>query len=478
MSKAATASRRAGSGDPPAPADISTFPNALRYLMDRTDHERMRIVRYDDKSFKLDRMKQLLAAMGNPHDQIRTVHVAGTVGKGSTVAMIASILQGCGYTVGQYTSPHMIDIRERISINGQMISRNDFTELTREAGQAAAKLNFEPTFFEIVTAIAFKYFAEEAVDIAVVEVGLGGRLDSTNVIMPEVSVVTTIDLDHTHILGRTVVEIAKEKAGIFKKGVPVLSFEQHPDVEKVLRAAASHVGAPLRIINKDIEFSSRFGVATDLGPHTRVCLLTETSQFMHIPVPLHGEHQAANCALALAAVDQLKKSGFVFDEAAVHNGLAATRVPGRMELIWESPRILVDGAHNPASMGALMRCVGAHVPYDSMVCIFGCCADKDVNSMLDRVALGGDKIIFTRALSNPRAMDPDELQRSFAGRSGKMSQVARTLPEALDLAARAVGRDDLIVVTGSFYLVGEAKKHLQELEKKRQDKRSLAAQKA
>src|SRR6185503_5488397 len=264
-------------------------------------------------------------------------------------------------------------------------------------------------------------------------------------------IITNIDYDHTHLLGRTLDKIAKEKAGIFKKGVPAITCEQPRDVETALKQAAEQVGTSLRVINKDIEFSFRFGASDDLGPHTRVCIITETSQFMHLPVPMPGEHQAINCALALAAIDVLKKSGFNFPESQMHDGLARTSLPGRMELIWDQPRILVDGAHNAASVGALMRCVGAHVPYDSMVCIFGCCEDKDVSAMLEKVALGGDKIIFTRAKGNPRAADPDELQREFAERSGKMSQVARTLPEALDLASRAVGRDDLICVTGSFY---------------------------
>jgi dihydrofolate synthase/folylpolyglutamate synthase len=365
-----------------------------------------------------------------------------------------------------YTSPHLIDIRERIAINGQWIGKTDFTELSKSAAQAAKKLDFEPTFFELVTAIAFKHFAEQAVDVAVIEVGLGGRLDSTNVIRPEVTVITQIDYDHMQILGRTLDKIAREKAGILKRGVPAFTIEQPREADTALRQAAEEIGALLKVINKDIEFSYRFGATDDLGPHTRVCLITPTSQFMHLPVPLPGEHQAFNCALALAAVDALKSCGFNIPEAQLHEGLARTRLPGRMELVWDQPRILVDGAHNAASLGALMRCVGAHVPYDSMVCIFGCCEDKDIRAMLEKVALGGDKIIFTKAKGNPRAADPDELQREFAERSGKMSQVARTLPEALDLASRAVGRDDLIVVTGSFYLVGETKKYLAEVDKK------------
>jgi len=456
--------RRAGA----SPKDITTFSSAVRYLYERADLERMRVIRYDDEAFKLERMARLMEVLGNPQQQVRMVHVGGTVGKGSTVAMIASILEGCGYAVGQYTSPHLIDVRERVAINGHPISRSDFTELMRQAAEGAASIELDPTFFELATAVAFLHFAEQAVDLAVIEVGLGGRLDSTNVITPEVTVITRVDYDHVHILGRTLGEIAVEKAGIIKRGVPVITHEQPAAVEEVIRAKAQEAGAPLRVVGREIEYSCRFAASPDLGPHCRVCVVTETSQFMHLPVPLPGEHQAVNCALALSVIDTLKTSGFECSEVPMLEGLTSTRLPGRMELVWEQPRILVDGAHNPASLEALMRCVGAHVPYDSMVCVFGCCEDKDVPEMLRKAVLGGDKLIFTRSKNNPRAMDPDELQRQFADMYGKMNQVARTLPQALDLAVRAVGRDDLICITGSFYLVGEAKKYLAELERKRQ----------
>ncbi len=446
-------SGRSGSGE------IAGYQSALRWLLERSDIERMRVVRYSDDAFRLDRMRRLMERLGNPHEQTRMVHVGGTNGKGATVAMIGSMLEGCGYTVGTYTSPHLIDLRERISINGQMIAKNDFTEAIRAVAEAAAAIGEPPTFFEAVTAAAFKHFAEQAVDIAVIEVGLGGRLDSTNIITPEVSVITSIDLDHTRLLGASREEIAREKAGIFKPGVPALAFDLDASVDAVMREVAAEVGATLRVVNKEIEFSSRFCSSSDLGPHTRVCLYTPTSRLEHLPVPLPGEHQAGNCGLALAVIDALRAAGMDCPEEKVTAGLARTRVPGRMQVLHERPKVLVDGAHNPAAVGALMRCVGAHVPYDSMVCVFGCCSDKDVGAMLDRVNLGADKVIFTRSGSNPRAMDPDELQRMFAERSGKMSQVGRTLPEALELAGRAVSREDLICITGSFYLAGDAIKH-------------------
>lgn len=458
--------RRRGRSTIGSAAEITTFPNAVRYLLERTDVERMRVIRSDHQLFKLDRVRALLEVLGNPQDQIKSVHVAGSLGKGSTVAMIASMMKGCGYAVGQYTSPHLIDVRERISINGQAITKSEFTEAIKHVATEAEKLSEEPTFFELVTALAFKYFAEQAVDIAIIETGLGGRLDATNVITPEVTVITRIDFDHMHILGRTLPEIAKEKAGIFKNEVLALSTEQPEEVEKVLRDEAAKKNAQFRMITKDIEFSSRFGAGESLGPHTRICVLTGTSQFMHLPVPLPGEHQALNCALALSTIDALKTSGFEFPEVALYEGLAATTTPGRMELAWKQPRILLDGAHNPGALGALMRCVGAYEPYDSMICVFGCCEDKDIPAMLDKLALGADKIIFTKARNTPRAADPDELQKAFEERSGKMSQVARTLGDALNIASSAVGKGDLICVTGSFYLVGEAKKFLADLERK------------
>jgi len=450
---------------PKSASDINGYAAAVRYLMERTDFERMRSVKYNEQTFKLDRMQQLLAKLGNPHEQIRTVHVAGTNGKGSTVAMIASMLQACGYAVGVYTSPHLVELRERIVINGQPIDRAVFAEGVKTVAKAAEKAGVEPTFFEVVTALCFKYFAEQAVDIAVVEVGLGGRLDSTNVIRPEACVITSIDFDHMKLLGNTLEEIAREKAGIFKKDVPAFIFESEPGVQQAIAEVAEKVGAPLRIVNKDIDYSARFCVTEDLGPHTRVCLYSKSSRLEHLPVPLPGEHQASNCGLALAVVDHLKTVGFDCPEDKITTGLAATRVPGRMQLVWDRPRVLVDGAHNPAAVGALMRCVGAHVPYDSMICVFGCCSDKDVLGLIDKVNLGADKVIFTRAAGNPRAADPEDLQKLFNERSGKMSQVAKSLPEALEMATRAVSREDLVCVTGSFYLVGETLKHLQHFDR-------------
>ncbi len=449
----------------------------MRWLLSHTDYERMRIVPYNTRTFNLDRMSRLLEALGNPHEQLKCVQIAGTKGKGSTCAMLASMLRACGYTVGLYTSPHLVDMRERISIDDHIIPHADLIEVFKiiasnydaitgtATGTDTSPLD-RPSFFEIMTAAALHYFAEQAVDIVVLETGLGGRLDSTTAVTPLVTAITHISLDHMNVLGDDLATIAKEKAGIFKAGVPAITVEQEPEVTEVLNATAESVGTQLETTGKEIEFSYRFEASRELGPHTRVSITTPTSRWEHLAVPLRGEHQAHNCALALSVLDKLKAFGFNAPEEKVVDGLTATTLAGRMEQVHSKPRVLVDGAHNAVSIQALIRALGAHISYDSLVLIFGCGQDKDVNGMLKQVALGADKVIFTRAKSNPRAMEPEDLSKRFSDISSKMAQTADTLEEALKLASRAVSREDLIVVSGSFYLVGEAKKYIADQQRK------------
>jgi dihydrofolate synthase/folylpolyglutamate synthase len=437
----------------------------MRYLDTLTHFERLRIVRYNTQNFDLDRMRTLLRRLGNPHNAFKSIHVAGTKGKGSTCAMLASMLQACGYKVGLYTSPHLVDIRERICIDGHMISHADFARLVRNVEPIANRMRPTPTYFDVLTAIAFKYFADHQVDIAVVETGLGGRLDSTNVITPEVTAITSISKDHMAQLGHTVAKIAEEKAGIFKTGIPAVTVMQDPDAEAVLKRVAEKVGAPLDVAGKTIEFSYRFESSRMLGPHNRICLTTANSRFEHLAVPLIGEHQAINCGLALSVLDKLKGRGMAISDAKAMEGLAKTTMPGRMEMVNAMPRVVVDGAHNAASLDALMRAIGQFISYDSMVVIFGCCADKDVTGMLERLSAGADKVIFTK-VESIRTADPNELASRYVEQYGKMAQVAATLEDALAIANRAVTREDLICITGSFYLVGEAKKYFASLPRK------------
>lgn len=442
---------------------LRTRAEALAYLLERTNFERIPQRRIRREDFQLDRMYALLAALGDPHKGFQSVHVAGSKGKGSVCEMLASALGACGYAVGVYTSPHLVDISERIRVCGLPIGDDDFVAMANRCREAERTLGDgwgETTFFELITAMAFCYFVHQAVDMAVIEVGLGGRLDCTNVITPAACGLAAIQLEHTDILGSTLEEIAVEKAGIIKPRVPVVTVRQDEKVMAVLRRQAEAMDAPLIVLGEDIEYSCRFEADALLGPHARICVTSPRTGYEHIAVPLKGEHQAANCGLSLALLDQLVGQGFVAPEREVAEGLAKTPAAGRLELAWQSPRILLDTAHTPDSMQCLVRAIGAHLRFDSLVAIFGCSSDKAVDSMLVEIARGADKVIFTRVSDNPRAMDPEELAQRFRDKTGTMCQTEPNLTSAINTAVRAVGRDDLIVVTGSCYLVGEAKRLL------------------
>lgn len=438
--------------------EIRTFRAAVGFLDSAVNHESQARVSYTSNNFNLARMNRLLAALGNPHRRFASVHIAGTKGKGSTATMVAEMLRSCGYKVGLYQSPHVCTIRERIAVDGKMISEAAFTRVIREVAPAAASMKGgSPTYFELMTAAAFLHFANAGIDLAVAETGMGGRLDATNVLTPKVCAITSISYDHAAQLGHTLEAIATEKAGIIKKGVPVVSAPQRPSVKQVLQQVAAERGAPIYFVGQDIPFSCRFESAPGLAPHNRLCLTTARSRFEHLHVPLLGQHQTLNCALALVMLDVLKQRGFKIEDQKAVEGLANVRMVGRMEIISETPRILVDGAHNAASIEALMRAIGQSVVYDSMVVIFGCHQDKDIDGMLQQIQLGADKIIFT-STGAPRAVDGEELAARYTELSGKMAQVGRRLEDAMAIAVSAITPQDLICVTGSFYLVGEAKK--------------------
>ena len=438
---------------------FSNYKEALAYLLDRTDYEKEEHVRYNVTTFSLARMERLLSLLGDPHTKINTVHIAGTKGKGSTATMLARMLEANGYTVGLYTSPHLVHLHERIVVNSRMISEAEMLAMMNRLYLPIEKLAKDgdpPTFFEIMTTLAFLYFVDCKVDIGVIETGMGGRLDSTNVILPEVVGITSLSIDHKLQLGDTLDRIAMEKAGVFKKGVPVVTVEQEPLAMNVLRAQATALKAPLSVTGSDIDFSCRFETSREHGPHTRICLTTPTSRFEHLRVPLHGRHQAINCGLALALLDKLKNAGYQIDNEKAATGLGEVRLAGRMEMICEDPRIMIDGAHNAASIRALIHAIGQNIPYDSMVVIFGCNSDKDIKGMLMELQYGADKVIFTRS-NSVKAMPPQELADAYTELCGKMCQTASCLGEALQLARSAIGREDLICITGSFYLIGQAK---------------------
>ena len=439
--------------------NFRTYNDALKYLMSRTDYETQRRYRYNVTTFDLSRMKKLLKNLGDPHKNIRSVHISGTKGKGSTSTMLSRMLEANGYKVGLYTSPHVTSLHERIEINSEAITKDELRHLINRIYVPVERMAMEddsPTFFELMTAIAFMHFLDKGVDLAVLETGMGGRLDSTNVVKPDLVGITSISYDHQLQLGSTLAEIASEKAGIIKKGVPVVTVPQHSDAMDVIRVKAAENKSPLCVTGEDVDFSCRFESSREFGPHTRICITTPTSKFEHLRVPLPGEHQATNCGLALSMLDQLKNIGYEIDDEKAVEGLNNVKMPGRMEIVYNDPKILVDTAHNAASIKALIQAIGQHVPYDSMVVIFGCNCDKDIEGMLLQLQYGADKVIFTRS-SSPKAVSPDDLAEKYTELTGKMCQTAISLGQALKIAGSAVGREDLICITGSFYLVGQAK---------------------
>jgi len=439
-----------------------TYEEAIRYLFNRTDYEKEQRLRYNVTTFDLSRMEKLLSLLGNPHKKIDTVHIAGTKGKGSTATMLAKMLEANDYKVGLYTSPHVVHLHERIMVNSRMISEPEMLGLMNRVYAPVEKVSkTNPlTFFEIMTALAFMYFLDKAVDIGVIETGMGGRLDSTNVIEPKVIGITSLSIDHMQQLGNTIESITKEKAGVFKAGVPIVTVQQEPAAMQVLKSHANAVKAPFSVTGQDIDFSHRFETSREHGPHTRICLTTPTSKFEHLRVPLYGRHQAINCGLALAMLDKLKSVGYNIDNEKAIEGLNKVSLPGRMEMICDDPRIMIDGAHNAASIQALIQAIGQHIPYDSMVVIFGCNNDKDIRGMLHSLQYGADKVIFTRS-NSAKAMSPQELADIYTEISGKMCQAANSLGEALQQAKSAISKEDLICITGSFYLIGLAKMRFQ-----------------
>lgn len=458
-----------------AAADYASVLDAL--WVQRHNVERLNAVQMQGApGLSLIATSELLRELGDPHKSLRCVHVAGSKGKGSICEMIASSLRGCGYTVGVYTSPHLVDLRERIRVLydavDEMIPREAFAAHGARVLDAASVVDGrraalgEPglSAFELLTALAFVHCAELAVDVAVIEVGLGGTFDATNVIEPVACALGRVQLEHAHVLGPTLADIALHKAGIMKAGVPVFSVPQLPEVEQVFASRAAAVGAELKFLGKDIEFTHRFQNAGEnaprRGPHHKLAMMLPTRTYEHVAVPLPGEHQAANCALALAVLEALSQQGFSLPEGSVVEGLSRTPAVGRTEFIHDEPRVMIDGAHTPEAMQALMRTLGAQLKFDSLVVVFGCNDDKDAAGMLQALSLGADKVILTKVCDSARAIEPKELLRTFVevNQHPHLAMAAPCVKDAINLASKSVGRNDLILVTGSFAIAGEAKK--------------------
>ncbi len=399
---------------------------------------------------------RLLELMGAPHRAFRSVHIAGTNGKGSTAAFITSMLQAAGYRVGLYTSPHLVSFTERMRINGVQITEAKVVELAQRVRECASRPvagagTAVPTFFEVTTAMAFTWFAEERVDLAVIEVGMGGRLDATNVLTPLLSVITNIDLEHKEFLGATLELIAAEKAGIIKQGTPVVTGVVQPEVVAVLEREAATKQAPLHRLGKDF-------VPERIVPGlTQVFDYRGRGNVLHaLELGMIGRHQIDNACLAIAAIEVLRESGVVVDEATMRCGLARTRWEGRLERVARRPDIFLDGAHNPASATRLAAAIRELKPsYQRLALVIGILGDKDHAGILSQLLPLADLVIVTKP-NYSRAMDVEALASTIRKQHGSV-ETAETVAAAIALARQQAAPNDLVLVTGSLYVVGDAR---------------------
>ena len=451
---------------------VTDRQSALDFLYLRVNYERLAHVPYSTGTFKLERMRQLLARVGNPHLALQAVHVAGTKGKGSTAAMIAAVLQEAGLKTALYTSPHLERLEERFVINGCCLPDVEFVALMGELRPIVEGMDEEAlrggpggglTFFEITTALGFLYFARHNVDIAVLEVGLGGRLDSTNVCQPQVSIITSISYDHTKQLGNTLAEIAREKAGIIKPGVPVISGvvseEPRLAIEQVAREQAA------LLVQRNIDFGSSGPKNTDEIAMQRFDFwqagLLPDLRVENLEIRLPGAHQLANAAVAVAALQQLVVQGWDIPEGALRQGLAAARCRARVEILGKEPFVVLDVAHNVASVQALVETLQQRFPGARPTLIFATSRDKDVKGMLEILLPACQEVILTRYVSNPRAMEVAELLSIGQGVTAGLSFAAvapsvTVAPTPEDAWKRACSQEsELICITGSFFLAAD-----------------------
>lgn len=448
---------------------VSDRDSALEYLLGRINYERTLDIPYRSGALKLDRMRRLLECVGNPQRSLPAVHIAGTKGKGSTSAMLAEILRGSGLRTGLYTSPHLERIEERFVIDGQQISTAEFVELTETLRQAVDVLDSEfaplagehagATFFEITTALALLFFLRHQAQIVVLEVGLGGRLDSTNVCLPETCVITSISFDHMRQLGNTLAEIAREKAGIIKPDVPIVSGVTNAEPQAVIAAVAREAGAPLIQAGRDFA-----GLPLELGSEHAVTYLEPADAPQHwlgpLPVGLAGQRQLENAAVAVATVQSLRRRGWAIPDAAVAAGLASARAPGRQEFFPADarsgrPAVLIDVAHNPASIAALADELRSRFAHRRKLLIFASSRDKDASGMLERLAPHVSAALLTRFVLNPRAYAPAELAAKWPAGARVVPELSPDPTAAWNRAAELAQPGDLLVIAGSFFLVAE-----------------------
>ncbi|MGA7419352.1 MAG: Mur ligase family protein [Acidimicrobiales bacterium] len=432
---------------------FTDLPEAIAWLDAHIDFESIAPTRRALPT--LDRIRELMGILGDPQRAYPSIHLTGTNGKGSTAAMATSLLAGQGLTVGTYTSPNLYRVNERLSRNGEPIDDDAFLGVLETLAGLEGLLSDRPTRFELLTAAAFAWFADEAVDVAVVEVGLGGTWDSTNVLDGDVALITNVSFDHTEVLGPTLADIAGDKAGIFKPGSRVVIGETDPALVALLRAKAAEAGAEeVWVRGEDYGWTAnRVAVGGRL-----LDLRTSQGSYGEVLVPLHGAHQGDNAATALAAVEAF--FGSPLHEDVVDQALSAVSVPGRLEVIGRHPLVVVDGAHNVAGMTVLARTLIEEFTVDGeAVAVIGMLRGRDPVAMLEALQSAGVRSVVACAPDSPRAL-PTEIVAEAALGLGMEVRAAPTVAEAVAVAVDSAGPDDRCIICGSLYVVADARRRL------------------
>lgn len=430
------------------------YADALRVIFKRADFERQNQPPYSERVYRLGRMEELLTQLGNPHHAFASVHVAGTKGKGSVTAMIESILRAAGKRTGMFTSPHLHTFRERIRADGQLIPEADVIRLV-ERMEPVLDARPEVTVFEAITALAMCYYAERGTQVGVFEVGLGGRLDATNVLRPLVSVITSISLDHVKVLGDTVAAIAREKAGIIKPGTPAVTAPQTREALAVIRAKAAEQGAVLVEVGRDWRWRARGADADGQRLDIYRPGSEAAPEYADLRIPLLGMHQLENACVAVAAVEVLKAGGMAVPADAVRRGLAEVCWPGRLEVLGRQPWVVVDGAHNAYSMERLLGAIGALMRYRRLILVVGIGVTHSPRDLLATLAPAAAEVIVTKS-RHARATPPEELA-AHTRELGREATVTHSVAEAMSVALNEATPEDLVLATGSLFVVAEAR---------------------
>ena len=431
---------------------------AIDQIMGMVDYERPSTTPGTRARYDLERISAFLAALGNPHLDIPTVHIAGTKGKGSTAAMVTSVLNAAGYNPGLFTSPHLHTFRERIRVGDQLIPEEDFGNLVEELWPTMEGVvqagHGRVTLFELLTAMAFYYFRSREARAQVIEVGLGGRLDSTNLVQPLACGITSLGLDHTEVLGDTLEKIAGEKAGIIKPGVPVVCAPQKPEAMGVLREVCRREGSTLIVAGEDIRWEEE-----DSSLDGQTFRLDTSNNHYRLRIPLLGKYQLENAAVAIGILEALIEGGLEIGTSFIEEGFRRVEWPCRLEVLSRSPLILADGAHNPHSAGRLVEAVKALLPDHRILLIVGVSGNKDLEGLVAELNLLSAAAVIATRSRHPRAAQPERVAQVFGLHSDSV-HVTDAVSKALEMAQGMAVDGDLILVTGSLFVAAEAREQM------------------